>query len=53
MLKLATGETVALMGSHGPQEKVTLLTDAGDNPAEVVEHFIEATGFPPDKVTRI
>jgi hypothetical protein len=53
MLKLATGETVALLGSHGPQEKITLLTDARDNPAEAVEHFIEATDLPPDKVTRI
>ncbi|HKH51607.1 MAG TPA: hypothetical protein VKA77_07390 [Mycobacterium sp.] len=53
MLKLATGETVALLGSHGPQEKVTLFTDAADNPAEVIEHFRTATGFPPDKITPI
>jgi hypothetical protein len=49
MLKLATGETVALLGSHGPAEKVTLWTDAGDNPAEVIEHFTAATGFPADE----
>jgi hypothetical protein len=53
MLKLATGETVALLGSPGPKEKVTLLTDAADNPADVIEHFTAATGFPSDKVTRI
>jgi hypothetical protein len=53
MMKLATGETVALLGSAGPKEKVTLLTDTADNPAEVIEHFTAATGFPADKITRI
>jgi hypothetical protein len=53
MLKLASGETIALLGAPGPKEKVTLLTDAADNAAAVIEHFTAATGFPPDKVTRI
>jgi hypothetical protein len=53
MLKLATGETVPLLGSHGPREKVTLLTDAGVDPAEVIEHFTAATGFPADEITTI
>jgi hypothetical protein len=53
MLKLATGETVALQGSPGPGEEVVLLTEATGNPAEVIEHFTEATGFPSDQVTRI
>jgi hypothetical protein len=53
MLKLVTGETVALLGAHGPKEKVTLLTDAADNPAVIIDHFTEATGFPPDQITRI
>jgi hypothetical protein len=53
MLKLGSGETVALLGAPGPKERVTLLTDAADDPAAVIEHFTAATGFPPDKVTRI
>jgi hypothetical protein len=53
MLKLATGETVALLGYYAPGEKVTLLTDATGDPAEVIEHFTAATGFPADKITRI
>jgi hypothetical protein len=53
MLKLATGEIVALLGSHGPREKVTLLTDARVDPAEVIEHFTAATGFPADEMTSI
>jgi hypothetical protein len=53
MLKLDTGETVGLLGSPGPKEKVTLLTSAGVDPATVIEHFVTATGFPPDRITRI
>jgi hypothetical protein len=53
MLKLATGETVALLGSHGAGEKVTLLAAAADDPAAVIEHFTAATGFPADQVIRI
>jgi hypothetical protein len=53
MLKLATGETVALLGSYVRGEKITLLTDAAGDPSEVIEHFIAATGFPADKVIRI
>lgn len=53
MLKLATGETVALLGSYGREENVTLHTDSAGVPADVIEHFIAATGFPADKVTRI
>jgi hypothetical protein len=53
MLKLATGETVALLGSHAAGEKVTLLADAADDPSAVIEHFTAATGFPRDKVVRI
>jgi hypothetical protein len=53
MLKLDTGETVGLLGSPGPKEKVTLLTVAGVDAATVIEHFVAATGFPPDQITRI
>jgi hypothetical protein len=53
MLKLATGEIVALLGSNGPKEKVTLLTDAGMDPTEVMRHFTAATGFPADEMTSI
>jgi hypothetical protein len=53
MLKLATGEIVALLGSYGRGEGVTLLTDAGGDPAEVIEHFTAATGFPADEITTI
>jgi hypothetical protein len=53
MLKLATGEIVALLGSNGPKEKVTLLTDAGMDPTEVMKHFTAATGFPADEMTSI
>jgi hypothetical protein len=53
MLRLVTGEIVALLGSHGPGEKVTVLTEAGGEPAEVIEHFTAATSFPADKVTTI
>ena len=53
MLKLATGEILALLGSYGGGDDVTLSTDAEGDPAAVIEHFTAATGFPPDKVTRI
>jgi hypothetical protein len=51
ILKLKTGETVALLGSYGRGEKVSLLADAADDPSAVLEHFISATNFPKDKVT--
>jgi hypothetical protein len=50
MLKLQTGETIALLGSYGRGEKVTLLADAESDPTAVIEHFTESTGFPADKV---
>jgi hypothetical protein len=53
MLRLATGENIALLGSYRRGEEVTLLTDAVVNPAEVIEHFAAATGFPADEITRI
>jgi hypothetical protein len=53
MLKLTTGETVALLGSYGRDDDVTLLTDAVHDPAEVIEHFTAATGFPAAEITRV
>ena len=53
MLKLATGETVALLGSSGRGEGVTLLTDGAGDAAEIIDHFTAATGFPADEITRI
>lgn len=53
MLKLATGEIVALLGSYGRDADVTLLTDAPEETAAAIDHFIAATGFPRDKVSRI
>jgi hypothetical protein len=52
MLRLATGETVALLGRYARGEKVTLLAEDAD-PAETIEHFIDATGFPANKVIPI
>jgi hypothetical protein len=53
MLRLRTGETVALLGSYDTDDPVTLLTDAGGDTAEVIEHFVTATGFPAERVTRL
>ena len=50
LLKLVTGETVELLGSYRRGDDVTLLADASANPAEVIEHFIAATGIPSDRV---
>lgn len=53
MLRLNTGEDIALLSSHRRGEKVTVLTDAVGDPAEVIQHFCAATGFPAEKVTGI
>jgi hypothetical protein len=53
MLKLITGETVALLGSYSRGDDVTLYTDSAADPTTVIEHFTAATGFPPEKVTRM
>jgi hypothetical protein len=53
MLKLITGETVALLGSYSRGDDVTLYTDSAADPTTVIEHFTAATGFPSEKVTRI
>jgi hypothetical protein len=53
MLRLRTGETIALVGAYGPSEKVALMTDASDDPLEVIAHFAAATGFPADKLRSV
>jgi hypothetical protein len=54
VLELRTGETVAIVGSADPRSTVFTLMqrDPGD-PDEVVEHFRELAGFPPDEVERL
>lgn len=53
MLRLRSGQTVALLGSDERGAKITLLADPADDPEEVIEHFVDLTGFRADKVTRI
>ena len=53
MLTLQTGETVALLGSHGRGAQVSLMADAAAEPAVVIEHFTDATGFPAGKIAPI
>jgi hypothetical protein len=53
MLKLITGETVALLGSYSRGNDVALYADTAADPTTVIEHFTAATGFPPGKITRI
>jgi hypothetical protein len=55
-LRLRTGETVALLGSHATdvkEEKVLMFTDSVADPDLVIEHFTDLTEFPVDKVRRI
>jgi hypothetical protein len=51
ILELRSGEVVALMGSVNPRSTVFALMqrDPGD-PAEVIAHFCELTGFSPEEV---
>lgn len=54
ILELRTGEAVALVGSTDPRSTVFTLMqrDPGD-PDEVISHFSELTGFPPETVERL
>ncbi|CAJ1586160.1 hypothetical protein [[Mycobacterium] wendilense] len=52
VLKLSTGETVALIGSFAGRDAVALHTDAHD-PAAAITHFVEQTGYPESKIERI
>jgi hypothetical protein len=53
VLTLQTGETVALLGSYARGAKVSLLSQGTDDPDTVIEHFVEATGLPSDKIVRV
>ena len=52
VLGLRTGETVALLGSYERGEKVQLLAQADVDADLVVDHFIEATSLPANKIHR-
>jgi hypothetical protein len=53
MVALQTGETVALLGSYARGQKTSLLSEGTDDPDTVIEHFVEATGLPSDKIVRV
>lgn len=50
MVKLNTGETVAIQGTYRPGDEMTLLCEAAFRPDEVIEHFTAATGIPRSKI---
>jgi hypothetical protein len=51
VLRLGTGETVALMGSTDPKARgVALLQRDPGDPDEVIAHFRELAGFSPEEV---
>jgi hypothetical protein len=54
VLRLGTGETVALIGSTDRKARGVLLIprDSGD-PADIISHFSELTGFSPEEVVPI
>ncbi len=52
MLRLMTGETIALLGSYGGGA-ITLLADAAEDPASVIDNFVVLTGYPRDRVTQV
>jgi hypothetical protein len=54
IVQLRTGETVALMGSVDPRSTTfTLLHRGPGDPAEVIAHFQELTGFHTEDITPI
>lgn len=53
ILELRSGELVALLGPADPPDPVfTLLQPDPTDPDEVIAHFCECTGVPPERVTR-
>ncbi|AGL15608.1 hypothetical protein [Actinoplanes sp. N902-109] len=50
LLELGTGERVSVVGSADPRASFTLLAQAGDDPPQVIAHFVELTGVPADQV---
>jgi hypothetical protein len=53
ILALQTGETVALLGSYARGERVSLLAQGAEDPDAVIEHFVDATGLPSNKIVRV
>jgi hypothetical protein len=54
VLRLGTGETIALVGSTDPKARgVMLLQRDPREPTEVIAHFCELTGFSPEEVVPI
>ena len=51
-LRLRTGETVSLLATFEPTT-VSLLADERNDPATVIDHFLDATAISPDNVTRL
>ncbi|GAA1652979.1 hypothetical protein ACFQY4_21260 [Catellatospora bangladeshensis] len=50
ILRLGTGETVALLGSYAAGQRVTLLQRDPGDPETLRRHFQQATGFPAEKI---
>ena len=50
ILRLRSGETVALSGAYGVGNKVSLLVEPSAIHTDVIAHFIALTGFPAEKV---
>jgi len=53
MVTVRTGETVALVGSYERGERVSVLSEEAEDPDTVVNHFLQATGIPSDKIVRV
>jgi hypothetical protein len=54
ILQLKSGQAVALMGSYEPGNRVTLLQrDDSADPEATIDAFVEATGFPREKITPV
>ncbi|WP_161952557.1 hypothetical protein [Actinoplanes sp. TFC3] len=49
-MELRSGETVAVIGPVDSPESFTLLARNEDDPATAIEHFLQFTGVPADKV---
>ncbi|WP_205876621.1 hypothetical protein [Mycobacterium camsae] len=52
MIRLCSGEIIALLGSSALGKKVALLADISGDPDTTIERFITSTGIPPEKVVK-
>jgi hypothetical protein len=54
LLKLRSGDTVALIGSVDPRSPVFTLMQKGDgDPKALIAHFSEVTGIPPEEIKAV